>query len=94
VSGPRKKIIEAAIDGDLSLKGNIPRPAQRRWFSNAAVMAASAHRLAAKLRADEEKQDAATKLMERETELQRAALCRERARQARKFIESRGADHG
>ena len=94
VPDPRKKIIEAAIDGDLSLIGNMPRPTQRRWFANAAVMAASAHRLAEKLRADEEKQKARTKLMEHETELLRAGLRRERARHARKFLESRGGDHG
>lgn len=94
VPDPRKKIIEAAIDGDLSLIGNMPRPTQRRWFANAAVMAASAHRLAEKLRADEEKQKARTKLMEHETELLGTALRRERARHARKFLESRGDDHG
>ena len=91
---PRKKVIEGAIEGDRSLVGNIPRPTQRRWFANPAVMAASAHRLAEELRADEEKHKAKIKLMERETELLRAALRRERARQARKFIESRGDDHG
>lgn len=94
VRDARKKIVEAAIDGDLSLRGNISRPVRRRWFANTAVMAASAHKLAEKLRADEEKQKAATKAMERETELLEAALRRERTRQARKFIESRRDDHG
>ena len=93
VPDPRKKVIETAIDGDLSLKGKIGRPPRRRWFANPAVMAAMAHRLTEKLRADEQQHRAKAKHMERETELLRAALRRERARHARKFLNSRGGDH-
>lgn len=90
---PNKKLIEAAVDRNLPLKGKIARPTQTRSLAKTAVMAASAHKLTEKLRADEAKHKAVTKLLECQTELLQAASERERARESRRFLESRGDDH-